>query len=105
MCSGPPGNYNSGLTIGLTNIKSYGLIYSGIQKSILNKKATIKLVVNDIFHTNNRRYETVSNAVRLIGKSNPDSRTAILSFNYRFGGSDNKAKERATGSEDIKNRL
>lgn len=99
------GNYNSGLTIGLTNIKSYGLIYSGIQKSILSKKATIKLVVNDIFHTNNRRYETVSNAVRLIGKSNPDSRTAILSFNYRFGGSDNRAKERSTGSEDIKNRL
>lgn len=99
------GNYNSGLTIGLTDIKSYGVVYSGIQKSILNKKATIKLVVNDIFHTNNRRYETISNAVRLIGRSNPDSRTAILSFNYRFGGSENATKKRSTGSEDIKNRL
>ncbi|MDH5828277.1 outer membrane beta-barrel family protein [Sphingobacterium faecium] len=99
------GNYNSGLTIGLSKIKSYGLVYTGIQKNILNKKATIKLVVNDIFHTNTRRYETISNAVRLVGKSNPDSRTAILSFNYRFGGSNNKAKERSTGSEDIKNRL
>lgn len=99
------GNYNSGLTVGLTNIKSYGLVYTGIQKNILSKKATIKLVINDIFHTNNRRYETVSNAVRLVGRSNPDSRTAILSFNYRFGGSDSKTKERSTGSEEIKNRL
>ncbi|UIR55515.1 TonB-dependent receptor family protein [Sphingobacterium sp. SRCM116780] len=99
------GNYMSGLTVGLSKIKSYGLVYTGIQKNILNKKATVKLVVNDIFRTNNRRFETVSNTVRLIGRSNPDSRTAILSFNYRFGGSDNSIKQRSTGSEEIKNRL
>ncbi|WP_223584423.1 outer membrane beta-barrel family protein [Sphingobacterium sp. GVS05A] len=99
------GNYVSGLTVGISHIKSYGQVYSGIQKNFLNKKATLKLVVNDIFRTNNRRYETISPTIRLIGRSNPDSRTAILSFNYRFGGSQNATAQRATGSEDIKSRL
>ncbi|PUV22028.1 outer membrane beta-barrel family protein [Sphingobacterium athyrii] len=99
------GNYVSGLTVGISHIKSYGQVYSGIQKNLLNKKATLKLVVNDIFRTNNRRYETISPTIRLIGRSNPDSRTAILSFSYRFGGSQNATAQRATGSEDIKSRL
>ncbi|WP_343556759.1 outer membrane beta-barrel family protein [Sphingobacterium sp.] len=99
------GNYASGLTIGLSQIKSYGQLYTGIQKNILNKKASIKLVVNDIFRTNSRRYETVSSAIRLVGRSNPDSRTAILSFNYRFGGNGETNSQRSTGSEEIKNRL
>ncbi|WP_293938434.1 outer membrane beta-barrel family protein [Sphingobacterium sp. UBA5996] len=99
------GSYTSGLTIGLSQIKSYGQLYSGIQKNFLNKKATLKLVVNDIFRTNNRRYETISPTIRLIGRSNPDSRTAILSFSYRFGGSQNTTAQRTTGSEEIKSRL
>lgn len=99
------GNYVSGLTIGLSQIKSYGQIYTGIQKNILNKRASVKLVVNDILRTNNRRYETVSSTIRLVGKSNPDSRTAILSFNYRFGGVGDSNSQRSTGSEEIKNRL
>jgi hypothetical protein len=99
------GNYTSGLTIGLSQIKSYGQLYTGIQKNILHKKASIKLVVNDIFRTNSRRYETLSSAIRLIGRSNPDSRTAILSFNYRFGGNGETNSQRSTGSEEIKNRL
>jgi len=99
------GSYASGLTIGLSQIKSYGQLYTGIQKNILNKKASIKLVVNDIFRTNSRRYETVSSAIRLVGRSNPDSRTAILSFNYRFGGNGETNSQRSTGSEEIKNRL
>ncbi|MDR0265859.1 MAG: TonB-dependent receptor family protein [Sphingobacterium sp.] len=99
------GNYVSGLTIGLSQIKSYGQIYTGIQKNILNKRASVKLVVNDILRTNNRRYETVSSTIRLVGKSNPDSRTAILSFNYRFGGVSDSNSQRSTGSEEIKNRL
>ncbi|WP_313530276.1 outer membrane beta-barrel family protein [Sphingobacterium multivorum] len=99
------GSYVSGLTIGLSQIKSYGQIYTGIQKNILNKRASVKLVVNDILRTNNRRYETVSSTIRLVGKSNPDSRTAILSFNYRFGGLSDLNSQRSTGSEEIKNRL
>jgi len=99
------GNYVSGLTIGLTDIKSYGIVYSGIQKTLFNKKATIKLVVNDIFRTNNRRYETNTNTIRLLGIHRPDSRTALLSLTYRFGGSEPNTKNRATGSEEIKSRL
>lgn len=99
------GNYISGLTVGISHIKSYGQVYSGIQKSFLDKKATLKLVVNDIFRTNNRRYETISPTIHLLGKSTPDSRTAILSFNYRFGGNPSAQKQRSTGSEDLKSRL
>lgn len=99
------GSYASGMTVGLSQIKSYGQLYTGIQKNILHKKASIKLVVNDIFRTNSRRYETVSSAIRLVGRSNPDSRTAILSFNYRFGGNAETNSQRSTGSEEIKNRL
>lgn len=99
------GSYTSGLTTGLSQIKSYGQLYSGIQKKILNKKASVKLVVNDIFRTNSRRYETVSSTIRLNGRSNPDSRTAILSFNYRFGGAGILNSQRSTSSEEIKSRL
>jgi len=99
------GNYTSGMTVGVHEIKSYGLVYAGIQKSFLNEKAMVKLVVNDIFRTNQRRYETMYTDIRTFGKINRDSRSALLTFSYRFGGTASSGNDRSTGSEDIKNRL
>lgn len=99
------GNYISGMTVGLTTIKSYGSIFSGLQKGLFNKKAQIKLVINDIFSTNRRRFETTAGTISLTGIHRPDSRTALLSFSYNFGGSTLNKKERITGSEELKSRL
>ncbi len=99
------GNYTSGMTVGVHEIKSYGLIYTGIQKNFLNEKAMLKLVINDILKTNQRRYETMYTDIRTFGKINRDSRSVLLTFSYRFGGNISSSNNRSTGSEDIKSRL
>ena len=99
------GNYTSGMTVGVHELKSYGVVYSGIQKNFLRNKAMLKLVINDIFMTNQRRYETNYTDIRTFGKINRDSRSALLTFTYRFGGDFSSGKDRSTSSEDIKNRL
>ncbi|WP_434422580.1 TonB-dependent receptor domain-containing protein [Sphingobacterium spiritivorum] len=99
------GNYISGMTVGVHELKSYGVVYTGIQKNFLQNKAMLKLVINDIFMTNQRRYETNYTDIRTFGKINRDSRSALLTFTYRFGGDFSSGKDRSTGSEDIKNRL
>ncbi|UKJ06863.1 outer membrane beta-barrel protein [Solitalea lacus] len=99
------GFYNSKMLYGQFDIAPIWMISAGIQKSILDKKGSIKLNVNDIFNSQ-QFHAKVKNAemdLDIINKR--DSRVATLSFSYRFGNTKMKTSQRnSTSSEDEKNR-
>jgi hypothetical protein len=99
------GYYNSKTVYGVFVTKGYSVISAGVQKSVFSKKATVKLMVNDIFQGRQRiqraRYENLD----MNGHIRFDSRMATLSFSYRFGKDIIPSRRRQSGSEDIQNRV
>ncbi|WP_295117663.1 TonB-dependent receptor [uncultured Chitinophaga sp.] len=90
---------------GIFASKAMGGVWGGVQKEVLNKKATLKLNVNDIFASNRFRGTANYGNVYLRVNNRWQNRTANLSFTYRFGNTKVAgARERKTGSEDEANR-
>lgn len=92
-------------TSGVFSTKAYYMISAGGQKEVLNGRGTINLAINDIFKS--KKYTQMSNygGIRTHSFYQPDSRSAVLSFSYRFGGELAGARARNTGSEELKSRL
>ncbi len=99
------GIYNGPSVYGISRYKGNYIISTGIQKQVWNEKATIKLMVNDIFQSRQLRENTLYGNIDMDTHIRLDSRRAILSFSYRFGNQNIQKKERKTGSEDILNRV
>ncbi|EDM35482.1 possible TonB-dependent receptor [Pedobacter sp. BAL39] len=98
--------YISGEATGITNIKPYSIISSGMQKEVLKGKGSIKLMLNDIFEGYRVRREMSFENVIFRNRRNADSRYGLLSFTYRFGGSTaGNSNERSTSSEELKGRM
>jgi iron complex outermembrane recepter protein len=79
---------------------------AGIQKTIWDKKGTIKLSFTDIFQT--ARWRSTSNfaGTQFDGNGGWESRQVRLNFSYRFGSSQVKAaRNRKTSIESESNRL
>ncbi|MGZ8553780.1 MAG: outer membrane beta-barrel protein, partial [Chitinophagaceae bacterium] len=81
-------------------------VNSAISKTILKKKATIKLGVRDIFYTQQFSGYAKYSDVDVDVASKRDSRQFNLSFNYSFG-KKNIAPERRKrgGASDEQNRV
>lgn len=95
------GWYESANVYGIFVARSMWAVNAGIQKTVLQKKGTLKLNVNDIFASNRFRGVANYNNVYLNVNNRWQNRTVNLSFSYRFG--NNKieaARERQTGSAD-----
>jgi len=99
------GLYYSGSVYGIARYKGNYMVSTGVQKTILKDKASLKLLVNDIFQSNRYRESTLFQNIDMDTDKRPDSRRAILSFSYRFGNQDIQKKERKTGSEEISSRV
>lgn len=99
------GLYRSNEVSGIFKTKAYYMISAGAKKDFFDGKATLGLLVNDIFKS--RRFKQAANfgGVNTYSYLRPDSRTAILSFSYRFGGESAAARQRTTGSEELKGRM
>lgn len=100
------GMYRSPTVDGIVKARSMYFVAMGIQKTFLDKKATLKLNVHDIFNTMRFRgdidYQNMD--VNILAKW--ESRQARLTFTYRFGNNDIKpARRRTTGSEAEQNRI
>jgi len=68
-------------------------ISAGIQKTILKKQGTIRLKMDDIFHTMRRNSQTIGiNQVSSFHEGQTDTRLLGLSFSYRFGREANARK-------------
>ncbi len=86
--------------------KSQGGIDLGIQKQLIQKKATIKISVTDIFHTNPWTATSDFGGLYIKGSGSWESQTVRLSFTYRFGSNQVKAaRQRQTGLETEAKRI
>ena len=99
------GYYYSGSVYGISSYKGNYEVSTGIQKSLLKDKASIKLMVNDIFQSNRYKEQTIFQQINMYTDKRPDSRRVMLSFSYRFGSQNGNSRTRRTGSEDIQQRI
>ena len=79
---------------------------AGIQKTLLDKKATLKMSVTDVFKTNHWNSTSNFAGSTFHAQGGYDSRQFRLSFQYRFGSKEVKAaRERNTSIESESKRL
>ncbi|MEO6669390.1 MAG: TonB-dependent receptor [Ferruginibacter sp.] len=86
--------------------KSQGGVDVGLQKQLLQKKASLKLSATDIFHT--APWESTNNfgGLYIKGRGSWESQTFRVSFSWRFGNSQVKSsRERKTGLETEAKRI
>ncbi len=78
----------------------------GIQKQLFDKKATVKLSVTDIFHTNPWTAHSNFGGLNIKGGGSWESQTFRVNFTYRFGSNQVKAaRTRQTGLESEAKRI
>lgn len=100
------GWYSSGGLWSIFKISPQGAVNFGIQKTLLNKKATLKFNIQDIFFTNKATAQVKYGNVDISAANTWDSRQARLTFSYRFGNSKIAgARGRSTGLDDEKRRV
>ena len=86
--------------------KPMGGLDIGFQKQLWDKKATLKLTFTDVFFTNPWRSHVDFGGMVVTGSGNWESRTARISFTYRFGSNQiSSARERKTGMESEEGRI
>ncbi|HYG40578.1 MAG TPA: outer membrane beta-barrel family protein [Cytophagales bacterium] len=100
------GMYLSPNVEGIIKIRSMYVVNMGIQKNLWDKKANIKLNVNDVFNIMKFRgtIDYQNQHLNILGKW--ESRLARITFTYRFGKEDIKpARRRSSGAESEQNRV
>jgi iron complex outermembrane receptor protein len=86
--------------------KSQGGVDVGLQKQILQKRATLKVSATDIFHTAPWKSVNDFGGVYIKGGGNWESQTFRLNFNWRFGSNQIKnSRDRKTGLESEARRI
>ncbi|MDO9375459.1 MAG: outer membrane beta-barrel family protein [Ferruginibacter sp.] len=86
--------------------RSQGGVDVGLQKQLMKKKATLKLSVTDIFHTNPWTAISDFGGMYIKGGGSWESQTFRVNFNYRFGSNQIKnSRERKTGLESEAKRI
>jgi len=96
--------FNSKSVYGISTEKAYYSVSAAFQKSFLKEKATLKLLVNDIFQSSQYKHITRYQNIDMNSHVNVDGRRIMLSFSYRFG-NPFKINERKKGNDDIQNRI
>jgi iron complex outermembrane receptor protein len=95
----------SGGRYGFMVTKPQWFINAGVQKTLLNKKGTIRLSVTDIFWTNVPKAEVLFTNYIENWHAQRDTRVTTLTFTYRFGKTTVAAsRRRTTASEEERNR-
>lgn len=92
------GFYNTGGLDGQNSMGPFGQLGMGASKQLMRGKATLRVSVQDIFHTNyeiaNVHFENVR--THILYKS--DTRVANIAFTYRFGKTVKETAKRSNGS-------
>ncbi len=105
--TGELSGYYSSPTVwqGVIKAKSMGFVDAGLQKTLFNNKANLKLAVSDIFKTLRFRGSTTFAGSDSHVKGHWESRQFKVNFTYRFGSNQVKAaRQRKTSLEEETNR-
>lgn len=98
--------YQSPLQYGIFKIQSQTVLNAGLRKSFMDKKASIRLSVNDIFNTRRERISTTYQNMNLNFTEKGETQVANLTLSYNFGKKEVKdARRRNTGLEDEAGRM
>ncbi|MCC3156967.1 TonB-dependent receptor [Hymenobacter sp. 15J16-1T3B] len=99
------GRYQSREVYGFFNLRPRGQVAVGVQKTLWDRKGTLKLSAADLLYTSTTRARSTYDNYQEHFYQRGDSRVVTLSFAYRFG-NDKVAptKRRAGGAEDEKRR-
>ena len=99
------GFWNSPTQYNLLQAKAQGQISAGFAKSLWNRKASLRVNVNDIFFLNRFAGTVKYQDLNFKIYSRWESRQVRVSFTYRFGNQNVKAaRQRSTSTDDIRNR-
>lgn len=99
-------SYESPLDYGTISLEERYSMDIGISKSLLNKKASLKLGMSDVFNTNATHLSSAYPGLKYTLYQKNDTQMAKLSFTYRFGKNEIKpARRRTTGTEDEQGRI
>ncbi len=96
-------NYRAREIYAFMDVNPIWFINVGFQKKFKNN-SSLKLVVNDVFYTNRTTADTEFTNYKEGFKVSRDTRVAILSYTYNFGTSNNQARRRTGGADDLKQR-
>ncbi len=100
------GNFESPLTYGTLDIEERGFVDVGLSKSLLKKKATLRLAVSDVFDTNRTRLKSAYPGLKYNLYQKNETQLFRFSFNYRFGKNEIKpARRRTMATESEQGRM
>lgn len=99
------GNYESRSYYGFLDVGRCWFINAGAQRQLWNRKASLKININDIFFTNQTNAVTRLTGYGETFKQKRDTRVATITFSYKFGGSTSgNARRKTGGAEEEKRR-
>ncbi len=99
------GFWNSPTQYNILQAKAQGQVNLGVAKSLWNRKASLRLNVQDIFFQNRFAGTVKYQDLNFRVSSRWESRQVRLSFTYRFGNQNVKAaRQRGTSTDDLRNR-
>ncbi|TDG37585.1 TonB-dependent receptor [Pedobacter changchengzhani] len=100
------GNYESPIAYGTLNLKARYSIDAGFSKSLMNRRASLKFALSDIFNTYRNDISSAYPGLKYDVRQKNESRIGRITFTYRFGKNEIKpARRRATGTEEEQNRM
>lgn len=99
-------DYRSPLEYGTLKLSSQYAIDLGLSKTLLNKKASVKLALSDVFNTRDQTISSTYTGLNYNLFQKNETRIGRISFTYRFGKSEIKPeRRRSTGLEDEQKRM
>lgn len=97
--------YEAPTTFGIYRYQHDFFAYAGINKSVLNKKGTITLQVDNMFQSDKDVYYSHYQNLNFSGTQVNIFRTVSLNFSYAFGSSTIKAARRNTSADEEQGRV
>jgi len=94
------GQYFSKSVYGLFERDGYYVVSGGLQQQLFKNKASIKLVVNDIFRTRKFNRSVNYQNIDMRESFSLDSRIGMITFSYRFGKKSNEGKPSRKRADD-----